>query len=150
MFTTFSSHNVIQGNTLKYSLWVSTFFSIVYLFLGARYESWHWLKGPHFTASLRSWIMFLCSITEWLVLLCRELQYNLIRSHAAGVGTPLNPEKTRMLLALRINVLAKGHSGISLTNLYALIKAFNGTWKYSFTVVLIKMWYSKYCTVLVS
>jgi histidine ammonia-lyase len=70
--------------------------------------------------------------------LCRELQYNLIRSHAAGVGTPLNPEKTRMLLALRINVLAKGHSGISLTTLYALIKAFNGKWKYPFSVVLIQ------------
>ncbi|GFG39517.1 hypothetical protein Cfor_00512, partial [Coptotermes formosanus] len=56
-----------------------------------------------------------------------ELQYNLIRSHAAGVGTPLNPDKTRMLLALRINVLAKGHSGISLTTLYDLIKAFNAS-----------------------
>jgi histidine ammonia-lyase len=61
-----------------------------------------------------------------IYVLGRELQYNLIRSHAAGVGTPLNPVKTRMLLALRINVLAKGHSGISLTTLYALIKAFNG------------------------
>ncbi|XP_069693864.1 histidine ammonia-lyase-like [Periplaneta americana] len=56
-----------------------------------------------------------------------ELQYNLIRSHAAGVGTPLNPEKTRMLLALRINVLAKGHSGISLNTLNNLIKAFNAS-----------------------
>lgn len=63
---------------------------------------------------------------QYDLFLSRELQYNLIRSHAAGVGTPLNPEKTRRLLALRINVLAKGHSGISLTILYALIKAFNG------------------------
>ena len=31
-----------------------------------------------------------------------------------------------MLLALRINVLAKGHSGISLENVEKLIKAFNG------------------------
>ncbi|CAG2202395.1 HAL [Mytilus edulis] len=37
-----------------------------------------------------------------------ELQENLIRSHAAGVGPPLSPERTRMLLALRINVLTKG------------------------------------------
>nr|CAD7396443.1 unnamed protein product [Timema cristinae] len=57
----------------------------------------------------------------------RELQYNLIRSHAAGVGTPLSPEKTRMLLALRINVLAKGHSGISLNTLNTLIAAFNAS-----------------------
>lgn len=44
----------------------------------------------------------------------------------AGVGNPLSPERTRMLLALRINVLAKGHSGISLETLRAMIQAFNG------------------------
>lgn len=37
-----------------------------------------------------------------------ELQENLITSHAAGTGVPLSVERTRMLLALRINVLAKG------------------------------------------
>ena len=56
----------------------------------------------------------------------RELQENLIRSHAAGVGKALTPEKTRMLLALRINVLAKGYSGIRLRTLKQLIDAFNG------------------------
>ncbi|XP_075213077.1 histidine ammonia-lyase-like [Lycorma delicatula] len=56
-----------------------------------------------------------------------ELQYNLIRSHAAGVGNPLSPERTRMLLALRINVLAKGYSGISLETLNKLIQAFNAS-----------------------
>ena len=43
-----------------------------------------------------------------------------------GVGEPLSPERTRMLLALRINVLAKGHSGISLNTLQQYIAAFNG------------------------
>lgn len=43
-----------------------------------------------------------------------------------GVGNPLSPERTRMLLALRINVLAKGHSGVSLETLQAMIQAFNG------------------------
>ena len=38
-----------------------------------------------------------------------ELQCNLIRSHAAGVGNALSPERTKRLLALRINVLAKGY-----------------------------------------
>ncbi|XP_063236216.1 histidine ammonia-lyase-like [Bacillus rossius redtenbacheri] len=56
-----------------------------------------------------------------------ELQYNLIRSHAAGVGSPLTPDRTRMLLALRINVLAKGHSGISLKTLNHLVDAFNAS-----------------------
>jgi len=43
-----------------------------------------------------------------------------------GVGNPLSPERTRMLLALRINVLAKGYSGISPETLHAMIQAFNG------------------------
>uniref|UniRef100_A0AAQ5YXA7 Histidine ammonia-lyase n=1 Tax=Amphiprion ocellaris TaxID=80972 RepID=A0AAQ5YXA7_AMPOC len=44
-----------------------------------------------------------------------------------SVGNPLSPERTRMLLALRINVLAKGHSGISLETLHAMIQAFNAS-----------------------
>jgi histidine ammonia-lyase len=42
----------------------------------------------------------------------RELQRNLILSHAAGVGTPLPLPEARALLLLRCNVLAKGFSGI--------------------------------------
>ncbi|NXC64044.1 HUTH lyase, partial [Aleadryas rufinucha] len=57
----------------------------------------------------------------------RELQVNLVRSHSAGVGKPLTPERSRMLLALRINVLAKGYSGISLETLEQVIKAFNAS-----------------------
>lgn len=56
-----------------------------------------------------------------------ELQVNLIRSHAAGVGPPLSAEKTRMLLALRVNVLAKGCSGISPETLHQYIDAFNAS-----------------------
>ncbi|KAL4108632.1 hypothetical protein PRIC1_000344 [Phytophthora ramorum] len=54
-----------------------------------------------------------------------ELQENLIRSHSSGTGEPLSPEQTRMLLALRINVLAKGHSGIRVYTLKQLVSAFN-------------------------
>ncbi|XP_023696254.1 histidine ammonia-lyase [Paramormyrops kingsleyae] len=57
----------------------------------------------------------------------KELQENLVRSHSAGVGAPLSPERTRMLLALRINVLAKGHSGVSLETLQRMIDAFNAS-----------------------
>lgn len=53
------------------------------------------------------------------------LQYNLIRSHAAGVGEPLDLRTCRALMALRANVLAKGFSGISPKNLNALIDALN-------------------------
>jgi histidine ammonia-lyase len=44
----------------------------------------------------------------------------------AGVGEPLTVERTRILLALRINVLAKGFSGVSLHTLNQYIDAFNG------------------------
>ncbi|XP_078677244.1 histidine ammonia-lyase-like isoform X1 [Branchiostoma floridae x Branchiostoma belcheri] len=56
-----------------------------------------------------------------------ELQENLIRSHSAGVGPPLTPERTRMLFALRINVLAKGYSGVSFDTLTRMIDAFNAS-----------------------
>jgi histidine ammonia-lyase len=42
----------------------------------------------------------------------RELQYNLIRSHAAGVGDPLDQVETRAIMLLRANTLALGHSGV--------------------------------------
>lgn len=42
----------------------------------------------------------------------RELQVNLIRSHAAGVGAPLPENEVRAIMLLRANVLALGHSGV--------------------------------------
>lgn len=42
----------------------------------------------------------------------RELQVNLVRSHAVGVGTPLSISDTRAMMLLRANSLAKGHSGV--------------------------------------
>ena len=41
-----------------------------------------------------------------------QLQRNLVRSHAAGVGDPLSQEEVRALILLRANVLAKGLSGV--------------------------------------
>lgn len=41
-----------------------------------------------------------------------ELQYNLIRSHAAGVGEPLTEEITRAMMLLLAASLARGHSGV--------------------------------------
>jgi histidine ammonia-lyase len=42
----------------------------------------------------------------------RELQVNLVRSHAVGVGEPLPIAETRAMMLLRANSLAKGHSGV--------------------------------------
>jgi histidine ammonia-lyase len=40
-----------------------------------------------------------------------ELQVNLVRSHAAGVGAPLPEREVRAMMLLRANVLATGHGG---------------------------------------
>jgi len=42
----------------------------------------------------------------------RELQLNIVRSHACGVGEPLGAAETRGLLLLRANGLARGLSGV--------------------------------------
>jgi histidine ammonia-lyase len=41
-----------------------------------------------------------------------RLQINLLRSHATGVGRNLSRAETRAIMLLRLNVLAKGNSGI--------------------------------------
>ena len=53
------------------------------------------------------------------------LQFNLIRSHAAGVGEPLSAAAVRALMTLRANVLAKGFSGIREATLDALVAMVN-------------------------
>jgi histidine ammonia-lyase len=42
-----------------------------------------------------------------------ELQQNLLLSHACGVGDPVPPEITRLMLQLKIHALGLGQSGIS-------------------------------------
>ena len=42
----------------------------------------------------------------------RELQVNLVRSHAVGVGEPLAISETRAMMLLRANSLSKGNSGV--------------------------------------
>ena len=42
----------------------------------------------------------------------RELQLNLVRSHAVGVGEPLSVAETRAMMLLRANSLSKGYSGV--------------------------------------
>ena len=42
----------------------------------------------------------------------RELQVNLVHSHAVGVGEPLSVAETRAMMLLRANSLSKGYSGV--------------------------------------
>ncbi|HEY6361009.1 MAG TPA: histidine ammonia-lyase [Vicinamibacterales bacterium] len=54
-----------------------------------------------------------------------QLQLNLLRSHAAGVGEPLPVPVVRAIIALRANVLAKGFSGIRVETLELLLAFLN-------------------------
>lgn len=54
-----------------------------------------------------------------------QLQVNLIRSHAVGVGNPLSLPEARAAMLLRTNTLAKGYSGSSLALIEKLIEVQN-------------------------
>jgi histidine ammonia-lyase len=56
----------------------------------------------------------------------RELQVNLVRSHACGVGAPLDERETRAMMLLRANALAKGFSGVRPLLVEALCEMLNG------------------------
>ena len=51
----------------------------------------------------------------------RELQRNIVMSHAVGVGEPLERAVVRAMMLIRANTLAKGHSGIRLATLRLLL-----------------------------
>ena len=53
------------------------------------------------------------------------LQLNLIRSHSAGVGEPLEPAVVRLMLALKAASLARGHSGVRPEVVEALLAVHN-------------------------
>jgi histidine ammonia-lyase len=54
-----------------------------------------------------------------------QLQANLVRSHAGGVGQPLSEGESRAMLLLRANVLAKGFSGCRLALVELLVALLN-------------------------
>src|SRR5437764_5237630 len=54
-----------------------------------------------------------------------ELQLNLVRSHACGIGSPLSEPEVRAMMLLRANVLALGFSGIRLEIINTLCELLN-------------------------
>ena len=54
-----------------------------------------------------------------------ELQLNLVRSHACGIGDPLSEPEVRAMMLLRANVLALGFSGIRLEVIEMLCQMLN-------------------------
>jgi len=55
----------------------------------------------------------------------RELQQNIIRSHAVGIGEPLAIPETRAMMLLRANSLAKGFSGVRASVIDTLCEMLN-------------------------
>lgn len=55
----------------------------------------------------------------------KQLQKNILMSHAAGVGPPFSDEVVRCILLLMINSKAKGYSGLRLSTLDALLRLLN-------------------------
>jgi histidine ammonia-lyase len=55
----------------------------------------------------------------------RQLQINLVRSHACGVGEPLGRAETRAMMLLRANALAKGLSGVRPSTVQTLCAMLN-------------------------
>lgn len=54
-----------------------------------------------------------------------QLQVNLLRSHAVGVGEPLRVDEVRAMILLRANSLARGVSGVRLELIQFLIEFLN-------------------------
>ena len=54
-----------------------------------------------------------------------QLQVNILRSHASGVGEPFSLEETRAMMVLRANALLHGHSGIRTETVEKLVEFLN-------------------------
>ena len=55
----------------------------------------------------------------------RQLQLNLVRSHACGIGNPLSEAEVRAMILLRANVLTLGFSGVRLEIIQLLCEMIN-------------------------
>ena len=51
----------------------------------------------------------------------RKLQENILKSHAVGVGEPINSEIAKLMLVLKLQALAQGYSGIQIETLDRMI-----------------------------
>lgn len=51
----------------------------------------------------------------------RKLQENILKSHAVGVGEPIDSEISKLMLVLKLQALAQGYSGIKIETLDRMI-----------------------------
>lgn len=55
----------------------------------------------------------------------QQLQYNLLQSHACGVGEKVPKELVRLMLLTKIESLSRGHSGVQLETVQRLVDFYN-------------------------
>ncbi|MDH8679112.1 histidine ammonia-lyase [Fusibacter bizertensis] len=55
----------------------------------------------------------------------KDLQRNLIISHSCGIGNPFSEEIVRAIMLLRVNNMAKGHSGVQPATIDTLVQMLN-------------------------
>jgi len=55
----------------------------------------------------------------------RRLQFNILKSHAVGVGRPLDAEIVRAMMALRLKDFARGNAGVRMETVQALERLLN-------------------------
>lgn len=51
----------------------------------------------------------------------QKLQENILKSHAVGVGEPIDPELSKLMLILKVHALSKGFSGVQLNTVERII-----------------------------
>src|SRR5690606_3071383 len=51
----------------------------------------------------------------------KKLQENILKSHAVGVGEPIDVEISKLMMILKVQALAKGYSGVQLTTVERII-----------------------------
>lgn len=51
----------------------------------------------------------------------QKLQENILMSHAVGVGDPIDPELSKLMLILKVHALSKGFSGVQLRTIERII-----------------------------
>jgi histidine ammonia-lyase len=51
----------------------------------------------------------------------KTLQYNILKSHSVGVGDPIAPEISKLMMILKVHALSMGYSGIAMSTLDRII-----------------------------
>ena len=51
----------------------------------------------------------------------RDLQHNLLKSHSVGVGEPIDPRLSKLMLILKLHALCQGYSGVSLATVERIL-----------------------------